>query len=245
MRFDIITIFPEMFTGCPLDFSLIGKARDKGLIEVKTHNLRDWTDDNHKTTDDAPYGGGAGMVMKPEPIARACDDLRKHSCGAKVVLMTPQGRPLCHDLARELSKLSGLIVICGRYEGVDERVRELCADYEISIGDYVLTGGEIPAMALVDCVARLVPGVVKEADSIANDSHADGLLEHPHYTRPPEFRGLKAPGVLLSGHHGEIEKWRREQSIIRTAMRRPNLLEKAELTGEERKMADNLLDKNK
>ncbi|VAX20979.1 tRNA (guanine(37)-N(1))-methyltransferase [hydrothermal vent metagenome] len=241
MRFDIITIFPEMFTASPLDFSLIGKASDKGLIEVNIHNLRDWTDDNHKTTDDAPYGGGAGMVMKAPPIALACDDLRKKSVGARVALMTPQGRPLNHNLARELSGLPGLIVICGRYEGVDERVRELCSDYEISIGDYVLTGGEIPAMALVDCVARLVPGVVSKEESIANDSHADGLLEHPHYTRPPEYRGLAAPEVLLSGHHEKIEKWRREQSIIRTARRRPDLLEKAGLTDEERKMVTDIL----
>lgn len=242
MKFDVVTIFPEMFDG-PLNRSIIGRAQEKGIIEIATHNLRQWTHDKHQMTDDSPYGGGAGMVMKPEPFASAVNELREKNRGAKVVLMTPQGELLTDSKARELSNLPGLIILCGRYEGVDERVR-LIADMEISIGDYVLTGGELPAMVLIDTVARLNPGVVKEEESILKDSHADNLLEHPHYTRPAEFMGQKVPDVLLSGNHGKIEQWRREQSIIRTAIRRPDLIRKADLTDTEKELAKKAIKEN-
>ncbi len=231
-----------MFDG-PLNHSIIGRAQDKGIIETDVHNLRKWTHDKHQVTDDYPYGGGSGMVMKAEPFFEAVDELREKNKGAKVVLMTPQGEPFCDAKARKLAKLPGLIILCGRYEGVDERVR-LIADMEISIGDYVLTGGELPAMVLIDAVARLNPGVVKEAESTAKDSHAENLLEHPHYTRPPEFMGKKVPDVLLSGDHGKIEKWRREQSIIRTAERRPDLITRANLTNSEKELARRVTEKN-
>ncbi|VAX22223.1 tRNA (guanine(37)-N(1))-methyltransferase [hydrothermal vent metagenome] len=234
MRFDIVTIFPEMFDG-PLNHSIIGRAQEKNIVNISVHNLRKWTHDKHQITDDSPYGGGAGMVMKPAPFSEAVAELKQKNEGAKVVLMTPQGEPFCDAKARKLAKLPGLIILCGRYEGVDERVR-LIADMEISIGDYVLTGGELPAMVLVDSVARLNPGVVKEAESTQKDSHAENLLEHPHYTRPPEFMGEKVPDVLLSGDHGKIEKWRREQAIIRTAQRRPDLIAKADLTNSEKEL---------
>ena len=244
MRIDIVTIFPEMFHG-PLDHSIIGRARKKGIIEIHVHDLRGWTHDRHSVVDDYPYGGGAGMVMKVEPFAEAVDDLRERNPGARVALMTPQGEVFNHKTAEELSALPGLIILCGRYEGVDERVRELCVDMEISLGDFVVTGGEIPAMAVVDAVTRLVPGVVGEGESVLRDSHAERLLEHPHYTRPAEYRGLKVPDVLLSGDHGRIEKWRRRESIIRTAIRRPDLLEKAELTEEERRIAEGIVKKER
>ncbi len=240
MRFDIVTIFPEMFKG-PLDHSIIGRAVESGKISVSVHDLRKWTYDKHHTTDDSPYGGGAGMVMKVEPFVKAVDELREQNKEAQVILMTPQGEVFDQKMAIELSEAPGLIILCGRYEGVDERVRTLCADREISIGDYVLTGGEIPAMVLVDAVARLKPGVVKEELSTVNDSHTGHLLEHPHYTRPDEYEGLKVPDVLLSGDHKKIEEWRREQSVIRTAQRRPDLLDLAELTDKEKLMVKNIL----
>ena len=241
MRFDIVTIFPEMFDG-PLSHSIIGRAREKGLLTIHVHDLRKWACDKHHVTDDYPYGGGAGMVMKVEPFASAVEELKTQNPGAKVVLMTPGGELLNQQSARGLSSLPGLIILCGRYEGVDERVNGLFCDMEVSIGDYVLTGGEIPAMALLDCVARLVPGVVGDEASIINESHSDGLLEHPHYTRPAEFRDARVPEVLLNGDHKKIEAWRREESIKRTATRRPDLLEKAVLTEKERAMADSLLE---
>ncbi|MGK7345838.1 MAG: tRNA (guanosine(37)-N1)-methyltransferase TrmD [Candidatus Nitrospinota bacterium M3_3B_026] len=235
-RFDIVTIFPGMFDGV-FDHSIIGRAKEKGIVEINVHDLRGWTRDKHKVTDDYPYGGGAGMVMKAPPFAGAVESLRAENPGAKVVLMTPQGRLLTQKTAEEFSVLPGLVILCGRYEGVDERVRSL-VDMEISIGDFILTGGEIPAMALVDAVARLAPGVVGEAESIVRESHTGGLLEYPQYTRPAEFAGMRVPDVLLSGDHAKIEAWRRRQSIIRTARRRPDLLERAELTEEERRLAE-------
>lgn len=242
MRFDIVTIFPEMFDG-PLSHSIIGRASEKGLLTIHVHDLRKWALDKHHVTDDYPYGGGAGMVMKVEPFASAIEELKTQNPGAKVVLMSPSGQLLSQQTARGLSSLPGLIILCGRYEGVDERVNALFCDMELSIGDYVLTGGEIPAMALLDCVARLVPGVVGEEASIVNESHSEWLLEHPHYTRPAEFRGARVPEVLLNGDHKKIEAWRREESIKKTAARRPDLLEKAGLTDKERAMADGLIEK--
>lgn len=242
MRFDIVTIFPAMFDG-PFSHSIIGRAREKGLVEIHVHDLRKWTYDKHHVTDDYPYGGGAGMVMKVEPFAEAVKELKTRNPGAKVVLMSPAGELFNQRSAKELSLFSGLIILCGRYEGVDERVSALFCDMEVSIGDYVLTGGEIPAMALLDCVARLVPGVVGEEASIVHESHSDGLLEHPHYTRPAEFMGVRVPEVLLNGDHKKIETWRREEAIKRTAMRRPDLLERADLTEKERAMASDLVEK--
>lgn len=242
MRFDIVTIFPPMFDG-PLSHSIIGRARERGLLSVHIHDLRKWTTDKHHITDDYPYGGGAGMVMKVEPFASAVRELKAANPGAKVVMMSPAGESLNQAMAKELSELSGLIILCGRYEGVDERVIGLFCDTEISIGDYVLTGGEIPAMALLDCVARLVPGVVGEEMSVVSESHSEMLLEHPHYTRPPEFEGSRVPDVLLSGDHKKIDAWRREQSIIKTAKRRPDLIDRAELSGKERQMAERIMKK--
>lgn len=242
MRFDIVTIFPEMFDG-PLSHSIIGRAREKGLLEIHVHDLRKWTYDKHHVTDDYPYGGGAGMVMKVEPFSAAIEELKTQNPGAKVVLMSPAGELFNQQSAQGLSALPGLIILCGRYEGVDERVSALFCDMEVSIGDYVLTGGEIPAMALLDCVARLVPGVVGEEASIINESHSDGLLEHPHYTRPAEFRDVRVPEVLLNGDHKKIESWRREESIKKTARIRPDLLAKADLTEKERVIADDFLEK--
>lgn len=225
MRFDVVTIFPGMFDSV-FDDSIIGKACDKNLIEICLHDLRDFTQDKHKTTDDYPYGGGAGMVMKVAPVYRAVTSIKQKDPSATTILMTPQGKKLDHNLAVELSSGGPYIIVCGRYEGFDERIRELVCDMEISIGDFVMTGGEIPAMALIDAVGRLVPGVVGEKESTQHDSHSDGLLEHPHYTRPPEFMGHKVPDILMGGHHANIEKWRHEKSIEVTRNKRPDLFEK-------------------
>jgi len=243
MRFDILTIFPEMFDSA-FNSSIIGRAKECGKIQVNAHDLRNWTRDKHRITDDYPYGGGSGMVMKVEPFAEAVKSLKQYNPEAKVVLMSPAGSLLNHDMAMELSKLPGLIILCGRYEGVDARVSELFCDMEISIGDYVLTGGEIPAMALVDCVARLLPGVVKEEESTLKDSHAENLLEYPQYTRPPVFMDKKVPDVLLSGDHKKIDQWRREQSIIKTAKIRPDLLDEAGLSAEEMEIARKAMEKD-
>jgi tRNA (guanine37-N1)-methyltransferase len=234
MRFDILTLFPEFFSS-PLNQSLLGKALAKGVLSVNTYNLRDYTTDRHRTTDDSPYGGGHGMVMKVEPVVRAIEALRSDCAGARVILTTPQGVPFTQALARELSREERLIILCGRYEGVDERVRAF-VDTEVSLGDFVLTGGEIAALALIDSVGRLVPGVLGEPGSIEHDSFSDGLLEYPQYTRPEEFRGQMVPAVLLSGNHAEIERWRRNESLKRTAERRPDLIEKAVLTEAERRL---------
>jgi len=235
MKFDILTLFPAMFDG-PLTESILKRASENGLIEVALHNIRDWALDKHATADDAPYGGGAGMVMKVEPIAGAIESVKEKRPNSKVILTTPGGRPFNHTVAEELSREEGVIIICGRYEGVDERVRKLFVDYEISMGDFVLTGGEIAAMVIVDAVARLVPGVLGSGDSALYDSFADGLLEYPQYTRPPEFRGEKVPDMLLSGNHAEIAKWRRKESLLRTLASRPELLERIELSKADKKV---------
>ncbi|HEB71043.1 MAG TPA: tRNA (guanosine(37)-N1)-methyltransferase TrmD, partial [Nitrospirae bacterium] len=228
------------------DASVIGRAVRDGKLEIHLHDLRSWTCDKHRVTDDYTYGGGPGMLMKVEPFAKAVDDLREKNRGAKVALMTPQGDLLTQKTALQLSTNSpGLIILCGRYEGVDERVRENYCDLEISIGDYVLTGGEIPAMALVDAVARLVPGVLGDSQSALDESHLGSLLEYPQYTRPAEFKGLKVPEILLSGNHADIENWRRRQSILRTAKKRPDLLPGADLTEKERETAEKAINNAK
>jgi tRNA (guanine37-N1)-methyltransferase len=229
IRFDILSIFPEMFNS-PFESSIIKKARDKGLVEINLLNIRDFTEDKHRMTDDAPYGGGGGMVMKVEPIDRAIAGITPKSGRALTVLMTPQGERLNQTIAEDLSHYEQIIVICGHYEGVDERVRQNLADREISIGDYVLTGGELSAMVLVDAVSRLIPGVLGNSESATIDSFSSGLLEYPHYTRPSEYRGWKVPEVLLSGHHREIEEWRRKESLKRTKIRRPDMLKAAQVS---------------
>ncbi|HHB90934.1 MAG TPA: tRNA (guanosine(37)-N1)-methyltransferase TrmD [Anaerolineae bacterium] len=232
MRIDILTIFPDMFP-CVLDASIIGRAQDKGLVDIRVWNLRDWTTDKHKTTDDTPYGGGGGMVMKPEPIFAAVEDIRGEE-DAPVILLTPQGRLFTQAMAEELAQQERLIFICGRYEGVDERVREHLVTDEISIGDYVLSGGELAAMVIVDAVVRLLPGALGYERAAAEDSHATGLLEGPHYTRPPIFRGWKVPEVLRSGHHAKVAAWRRKQALKRTLERRPDLLARAPLSEQDK-----------
>jgi tRNA (guanine37-N1)-methyltransferase len=218
MKIDVLTLFPEMFAG-PLDVSIVARARKAGLLDFRVHNLRDWTHDRHKTVDDRPFGGGAGMVMKPEPLFEAVEALAVGQ--AHVVLLGPAGRPFSQAvIARELAQHEHIVFICGSYEGVDERVRAALADDELSIGDYVLTNGGLPAMVIIDAMTRLLPG----DQSAADESFSHGLLEYPHYTRPAEFRGMKVPDVLLGGHHAEIEKWRAAQAKLRTAERRPDLL---------------------
>ncbi len=240
MIFDVLTIFPGMFQS-PLAESLLKKALDKGVLQVRVRNLRDFTEDKHRMTDDYPYGGGAGMVMKPEPIIRAVEEIKAEHSEARSVLLTPQGDLFHQETAREMSAHPHWILICGRYEGLDERVRLAAVDREISIGDYVLTGGEIPAMVLIDAISRYIPGVLGCAASVEEDSFSQGLLEYPQYTRPPDFRGWTVPDVLLSGNHAEIAAWRREQSVRRTAQRRPDLISKAELTETEMKLVQKLL----
>jgi len=235
MRFDILTLFPGMFTG-PFDESIIRRARDKHLLEICLHNIRDYATGRHQVTDDAPYGGGAGMVMKPEPLSACIEAVKAMRPQARVVLTSPQGRRLSHSVAQELSQQSGLIIVCGRYEGIDERIRQIYADDDISIGDFVLSGGEIAAMAIVDAVGRLIPGVLGCEDSAESDSFGNGLLEFPQYTRPPEFKGLRVPEILLSGNHKLIENWRRRQSLRKTMLLRPDLLTNAELSNADRKV---------
>ncbi len=239
IRFDILTLFPEMFKS-PFDSSLLKKAQEKWLIEIAVHDIRDYTEDRHRVTDDYPYGGGSGMVMKVEPIARALEDVVQERHAAKVVLLTPQGKVFNQIMAEELSTCSRIVLICGRYEGVDERVRDYLVDEEISIGDYVLTGGELPAMVIVDAVSRLVSGVLGNCDSAATESFSTGLLEYPQYTRPADFRGWKVPEVLVSGNHRVIDIWRRKESLRKTALRRPDLLSKAGLTEEDRKILEEI-----
>lgn len=232
MKIDVLTLFPGMFQG-PFSESILKHAADKGLIDVRVHNIRDFAVDKHRVTDDYPYGGGAGMVMKVEPLAACIESVKSARPASKVVLTTPRGKLLDQSMARELAAEDGLIIICGRYEGVDERVRDLFVDREISIGDFVLTGGEPAAMVLVDAVARLLPGVLGSEESAADDSFSHGLLEYPHYTRPPEFRGVSVPPVLLSGNHREIERWRRRESLRKTYLMRPELLETVSLSTED------------
>jgi tRNA (guanine37-N1)-methyltransferase len=231
---DVITIFPAMVEAA-LAEGVVARARARGLVEIGVRDLRDYTGDRHRTVDDVPFGGGPGMVLKPEPIFRAVEAvMAERGPSSAVVLMTPQGRRLTQAAAERFSRLDRIVVICGRYEGVDERVAETLVTDEISIGDYVLTGGELPALVLVDAVVRLVPGVVGDAGSVEEDSFVRGLLDCPHYTRPAVFRGLAVPDVLLSGHHGEIVRWRRHERVRRTLERRPDLLDGAALTAEER-----------
>ncbi len=233
MRFDVFTLFPEVFYPY-LDLSILARARQRGLAEVHVHNIRDWATDKHHVVDDEPYGGGGGMVMKPEPIFAAVEGVLGRPPAAPVILLTPQGRPFSHAVAAELAQYPHLALLCGRYEGVDERVRQHLVSDEISIGDYVLTGGELAALVVLDAVVRLLPGVLGDPDAPHKDSHAMGLLEYPHYTRPAVFRGWEVPAVLRSGDHGRIARWRREQALRRTWERRPDLLARADLTAEER-----------
>lgn len=235
MKFDILTLFPGMFSG-PFDESIIKRAQDKQLIDISLHNIRDWATDKHQTADDAPYGGGAGMVMKAEPLAACIESVKADNPASTVVLTSPHGRPLTHRIACELSERPGLIIVCGRYEGIDERIRTLYIEDDISLGDFVLSGGEIASMAIVDAVTRLLPGALGSSESAETDSFGDGLLEYPHYTRPPEFKGLAVPAPLLSGHHEQIRKWRRKESLRKTRMLRPDLLAKIKLTREDHKL---------
>ena len=234
MKFDIVTIFPRMIDA-GLEEGVVGRARERGLLDIAVHNLRDFTTDRHHVVDDVPFGGGPGMVMKPEPLFAAMDAIvaRRGEPGA-VVLLTPAGRPFSQREAKRFAALGHVAVLCGRYEGIDERVRERWATDEVSIGDYVLSGGELPALVIIDAVARLVPGVVGDEQSVEGDSFERGLLDYPHYTRPAEFAGMRVPEVLTSGHHGEIRRWRRQQALKRTFERRPDLLETAVLDDEER-----------
>jgi tRNA (guanine37-N1)-methyltransferase len=222
MKIDVLTLFPGMFVG-PLDESIVKRARTKGILELGIHNLRDWAHDRHKTVDDKPFGGGPGMLLKPEPIFEAVEQLGNER--TKVILLTPGGRAFNQQVARELAKDEHLLLVSGSYEGFDERVREHLADDELSIGDYVLTNGALPAMVIIDAVTRLLPGVLGDDESSRDESFSHGLLEYPHYTRPAEFRGWKVPETLLSGHHAEIAKWRVEQARLRTRQKRPDLLE--------------------
>jgi tRNA (guanine37-N1)-methyltransferase len=233
MQFDILTLFPGLFEGV-FDGSIIKRAREAGLVSIAFHNIRDYATSSHRTTDDTPYGGGGGMIMKAEPIFRAVEQvLDGDGEGVPILLLTPKGRLFSQAVARELSRYRRLLLICGRYEGIDERVHQYLATDEISIGDYVLAGGEVPAMVIVEAVTRLLPGVLGDPSATFEDSHSEGLLEHPQYTRPPSFRGHDVPPVLLSGHHAEIVRWRRRQAILRTFQRRPGLLRRANLSAEE------------
>jgi tRNA (guanine37-N1)-methyltransferase len=221
MKIDVLTLFPAMFAG-PLDESIVKRARDAKLLDLKIHNLRDWTHDRHKTVDDRPFGGGPGMLLKVEPFFEAIESLQREK--TRVILLSPSGRKFDQSIARELAQSDDLLLVCGSYEGFDERVREALADDELSIGDYVLTNGALPAMVVIDAVARLLPGVLGDDESSRDESFSNGLLEYPQYTRPAEFRGMKVPEVLLSGNHAEIERWRREQAKLRTEKQRPDLL---------------------
>jgi tRNA (guanine37-N1)-methyltransferase len=240
LRFDVFTVFPDMLAPY-LAASVLGRARQTGRLDVRLHDPRDFTRDRHRTTDDTPYGGGGGMVMKPEPLfAAARAVLGDELATTPVILLTPQGRLFNQTVAQELAAHPRLALLCGRYEGVDERVRQGLATDEVSIGDYVVTGGELPALIVIDAVARCLPGVLGDADGALDDSHASGLLEYPHYTRPPDFEGRRVPEILLSGDHARVAAWRRRQSLLRTLRRRPDLLERAELTPEDRRALDEL-----
>jgi len=232
IHFDILTLFPDMLSAYFED-SILKRAQENQLIQIGLHNIRDYTTDKHHIVDDTPFGGGGGMVMKPDPLFRAIESVRADN--THVIFFSPQGRVFNQSIAQELSQRGNLLLVCGRYEGVDERVRETLIDEELSIGDYVLTGGELPAMVLVDAVSRLIPGVLGAEHGAAQDSHATGLLEHPHYTRPANFRGMEVPDVLLSGHHANIDQWRRQESLRRTWQRRPDMLERAALSKADKK----------
>jgi tRNA (guanine37-N1)-methyltransferase len=245
MQFEVFTLLPEVFPPY-LESSILQRARQRGLIDVRVHNIRDYTHDKHHTTDDTPYGGGGGMVMKPEPVFEAVESvlgteaLQAQPPAVPVILLTPQGRVFTQRVAEELAHHERIALLCGRYEGVDERIREHLVTDEISVGDYVLTGGELPALIVIDALSRLLPGVLGDPTGAEDDSHSMGLLEYPHYTKPAEFRGWKVPEVLQSGNHARIDQWRREQALARTLHRRPDMLEKAELTDKDRKHVEGL-----
>ena len=245
LKIDIVSIFPKMVEA-PLAEGIVGRAIGRGILDVKVHDLRDFAPDRHRVVDDVPFGGGPGMVLKPEPLFRAVEHIRTVRGNPDAVLLTtPDGRRFRHGDAARLSDLSHVVVLCGRYEGVDDRVRQHLATEEISIGDYVLSGGELPALVITDAVARLVPGVVGDEESVARDTFARGLLDFPQYTRPAEFQGLKVPEVLLSGHHAEIARWRRRQALARTLERRPDLLEDADLSSGDRDVLLELVDEDR
>lgn len=248
MQFEVFTLLPEIFPPY-LQSSILQRARQRGLIDVRIHNIRDYTHDRHHTTDDTPYGGGGGMVMKPEPVFEAVEAVlgtansQAQPVPVPIILLTPQGRVFTQRVAEELVGHERIALLCGRYEGVDERIREHLVTDEISIGDYVLTGGELPALLVIDAVSRLIPGVLGDPTGAQDDSHSMGLLEYPHYTKPAEFRGWRVPDVLLSGDHGKIETWRREQALTRTFRKRPDMLEKAELSEKDKKFVEGLRSK--
>jgi tRNA (guanine37-N1)-methyltransferase len=245
LRIHILTLFPEMFAG-PFEASIIKRARDKGLVEINLINIRDHSGNKHRTVDDTPYGGGAGMVMAPGPVFEAIDWLREKNVDpGRIILLSPAGRPFNQALAWELSREDNLTFICGHYEGIDDRVREHLVTDEITIGDYVLTGGELPSIVIVDAVIRLIPGVLGAGASINEESFSDYLLEYPHYTKPRDYRGYSVPEILLSGHHEKIRLWRRRQSLLRTLGNRPDLLSKASLTREDKKILEDILEKLK
>ncbi|MEJ6950474.1 tRNA (guanosine(37)-N1)-methyltransferase TrmD [Natronospora cellulosivora (SeqCode)] len=239
MFFDILTLFPDMFMG-PFTESMIARAQERDIIDINLINIRDYSNDKHKTTDDTPYGGGAGMVMKVEPIFRAYEDLSKNHNKAPVILLSPQGRQLNQDIVRELSQHDGLILLCGHYEGIDERVRDEIVDDEISIGDYVLTGGETAAIVLVDAIARMLPGFLGDEQSKIEDSFYNGLLDYPHYTRPRTYRNKSVPDVLLSGNHAAIDRWRRKEALKRTLLRRPDLIEEKDFDKKDIELLDEI-----
>jgi len=237
VRIDIVTLFPAMLE-VPLTQSILGRARTRGLVDVRVHDLREYAPGRHRVTDEPPFGGGGGMILKPEPLAAAVDALRPDGADARVILLGPAGRRFRQEVARELADRPRLILLCGRYEGVDERVSETVVDEELSVGDYVLSGGEPAALVVTDAIVRLLPGVLGDEDAPTRDSFARGLLEHPQYTRPEVFRGAAVPDVLRSGDHGRIARWRQLMSLWRTWQRRPDLLETADLTPEEQKWTD-------
>jgi tRNA (guanine37-N1)-methyltransferase len=239
MKFDILTLFPNMFSS-PFQESILGKAIQKGLMDLRIINIRDFALDKHQVVDDSPYGGGQGMVMKVEPIARAIEWARSEDPSSWTIYLTPQGRPFNQEKARDLSSRSHLVLLCGRYEGVDERVKEMFIDEEVSIGDYVLTGGELAAMVMIDAVSRLLPGVLGSDQSAEDDTFTNALLEYPQYTRPFDFRGSYVPEILLSGHHAAVSLWRRKEALRRTAVRRPDLLAKAKLTREDEELLEGI-----
>jgi tRNA (guanine37-N1)-methyltransferase len=241
MRIDVLTLFPETFEG-PLRASILGRALEGGVAQVELHQIRDYATDKHQMVDDYAYGGGPGMVMKPEPLAAAIEAVRDMATPhGRTILLTPQGRLLNQGVVEELAAEERLILVCGHYEGFDERIRQHFADDEVSVGDYVLSAGELAAIVVIDAVVRSLPGTLGSAESLLEESHSDGLLEYPQYTRPAEFRGWKVPDILLSGNHGEIARWRRRQRVIRTAQRRPDLIDKACLSDEEKRLAESVL----
>jgi tRNA (guanine37-N1)-methyltransferase len=241
VRFDLVTIFPRLCDG-PLGEGIVRRAIDRGLVDVRVHDLRDHTTDRHRSVDDVSYGGGPGMVFKPEPLFRAVDAIRSEGAVDAVILTSPQGRPFTQREAGRLAGLAHIVLLCGRYEGVDDRVRSGLATEELSIGDYVLSGGELPALVIVDAVVRLLPGAVGDEASVDVDSFSRGLLDYPHFTRPAEFRGLRVPDVLLSGNHAEIRRWRKRESVARTLRWRPDLLPAADMDDEEREILRALME---